>query len=203
MATIAENLQTLINHKAAIKAALDRQSKEPTDALGAYAGLIDSLENPDKVEYFVTTGAGEKKAYAQLVGEEKVDLTATANDIREGTVAIIDSGVAEGEKFIPGYHTSQGFRVIDVGSELKIQLLDFDKYDYTKFQAVITPFNTSLDDSVAVTKAVIEDCVYNANSTDAISNVKKDDANKTILFGIINDGDVPLIIRYFTYKEVP
>ena len=95
MVTIAEKLQKLLDIKAGLKTALESQSKEPTDNFASYAGLVSGLENPEKVEYFVTAD-GENKKYAQLVGEEKVDLTATENDIREGKVAIIDDGVATG-----------------------------------------------------------------------------------------------------------
>lgn len=202
MPTISENLQTLIGIKAGLKEALDNQGKAPTDALGTYAGLIDGLENPDQIEYCVTVD-GENKVYMQVYGEEKVTLTATPNDVREGTSVISNEGYMVGEKFIPSYHTSQGFRVIPAESEFTISKLPKEElYDYTKLQAMTMPFNTTLADSVAVDKVVIDDSVYNAGSTEAVSNVTKDDENKSILLGIIN-GSSPAIIRYFTFKEVP
>lgn len=203
MATIAENLQTLIALKGTIKAALESQGKEPGEKLSDYVGLINDLENPEKVVYCLTID-GEQKTFTQLYGEQKVELTATENDIRKGSTAITKKGYLEGEKVIPAYNTSQGFVVIPANSECKIESLSSqDRYAYTKLQAIITPFNTSLSNSVAVNKVVIDDYVYNVNSTEKVSNVTKDDENKSISFGIINEGNTPMIIRYFTYKEVP
>lgn len=96
MPTIAENLQTLIEQKAAIKEALQNQGKEPTDSLSSYADLIGSLENPDRIIYCLTVD-GVNKTYAQLHSEEKVTLTATEDDIRLGTTAITSSGYTEGK----------------------------------------------------------------------------------------------------------
>ena len=47
---------------------------------------------------------------------------------------------------------------------------------------------------------VIENSVYLPGTTEPISTVTKDDANKSINFGIMN-GDTPSVIRYFTYRE--
>ena len=62
------------------------------------------------------------------------------------------------------------------------------------------PYNSSLDDSVAVDRVVIEDSIYLPGTTDPISAVTKDDANKSINLGIMN-GKSPSVIRYFTYRE--
>ena len=143
MATIAENLQTLVDEKANIKAALETQGKEPTDELKTYAGLIEGLENPDKVEYCVTVD-GENKAYAQLYGQEKVQLTATENDIRLGTAAITDSGYTEGSKDIPAYRSDTGRKIVQAGDKLTISTID--TYDYTKMQVIVTDYNTNISE---------------------------------------------------------
>lgn len=201
METIAENLQILVDQKQAIKESLENQGKEPTEKISTYAGLIAELENPEQVTYCVTVD-GENKTYATLYGEERAELTATPNDIRTGTVAITDDGLTTGEKDIPAYHTTQGYQLILPNSEFKIPLTDGNKYDYTKLQAMTMPFNKNIANSVAVDRAVIEDKVYNVGSTEVVANVTKDDANKSILLGVIN-GSTPAIVRYFTYKEVP
>ena len=202
METIAENLQILVDQKQAIKESLENQGKEPTEKISTYAGLIAELENPEQITYCVTVD-GENKTYATLYGEERAELTATPNDIRTGTVAITDDGLTTGEKDIPAYHTSQGYRLILANSEFAISNLPKKElYDYTKLQAMTMPFNGSLNNSVAVDRAVIEDKVYNVGSTEVVANVTKDDANKSILLGVIN-GSTPAIVRYFTYKEVP
>ena len=71
-----------------------------------------------------------------LVGEETV-MTATANDIRKGKIAATENGIIEGEKNIPSYETTQSNYMIFSGENYSIPLEGTDKYDYTKFQAVI------------------------------------------------------------------
>ena len=138
---------------------------------------------------------------AVMVSEETV-FTATTNDIRQGKTAATAEGVVEGEKVIPAYHTHQGAVAIPVGSVLKVRLMNLDTYDYTKFQAIVCDFNTSLNDSVLSKQTVINDNVYEVLSKTPISEITKDDTSKSVIFGIENTSDIPCIIRYFTYKEI-
>ena len=137
---------------------------------------------------------------AVLVGKEEI-FDATPNDIREGKVAATNEGVTVGTKNIPTYRTHQGVKVITVNSNMSLNLANFNAYDYTKLQAVICERNTSLEDSVAVSKVVIDDNVYEVLSTVAISEIVKNDIEKSVDFGIKNTSDKPYIVRYFTYKE--
>lgn len=133
------------------------------------------------------------------------DLTvfdATANDVREGKIFACDEGVKTGTKIIPAYHTTEAVIAIPVGSNCEIPLSNMDKYDYTKLQVIVCSYNTSLSDSVSAEKVVINDCLYNVGETIAISNVSKNVDTKTINLGITNNGPNPLILRYFTYKEI-
>lgn len=195
MATIAENLQTLVDHKAAIKAALENQGKEPTEALGTYAGLIDTLENPDEVSYCVTVD-GENKAFAQLYGQERVTLTATANDIRQNTSAITDTGYTEGTKDIPAYHTQEGRKVVLAGNDLSLTLTD---YDYTYLQIIVTKLAASIGESIEAYAVVINDAVYKTNSTTKLADITKDDNTQTINLGITAEENT--VLRYFTMRE--
>lgn len=197
MATIAKNLQTLLEQKAAIKVALENQGKEPTDKLNTYAGLIDGLENPDLVEYTVTLD-GSSSVYAQLYGKEKVTLTATANDIRQNTSAITYTGYTEGTKNIPSYQSQKGVKYIQANAP--IVLKDASNYDYTKFQATLAVFNTSISGSVQVDKVTVDDALYEANSTTKLSDLTVDHDNTQINFGIDN-GDSVAIMRYFIMRE--
>lgn len=200
MATIQENLQTLADIKANIKSSLENQNKAPTNSFATYSGLVDGLENPDDITYCVTLD-GESKAYAQLHGQEKVTLTATANDIRLNTSAITNEGYTEGKKDIPVYHTTRGAVAVRPNGEFKItSLKDKDRYDYTELQCLIAPWNTSIEDSVAVDKSVLYDAVYQAGSTEKLADVIKDVANKVIDLGIAN-GSTPYVIQYMTCKE--
>lgn len=136
-----------------------------------------------------------------VTGSEMV-FTATDDDVRVGSVYVGDQGVSTGTKIIPAYHTTEGYEVIPAGSVCAIVLSDYDAYDYTKFQALVCEFNSSVANSVSTIKVVIENNVYNTNSTNAIAAVNKNSTNKTVDLKITNDGSKPYVIRYFTYKEI-
>ena len=125
--------------------------------------------------------------------------TATANDIRKGSVAITPDGVIEGTKEIPVYHTNAGSKLIPNGSRLVVSTRN---YDYTDFQAIVWLFNTELANSVAANKVVISNNVYPVQSTTPDSIVIKNADQAHIDLGIVNDTGKPCVIRYFMYKEI-
>ena len=149
----------------------------------------------------VLEDADGNRVVAVLVDQE-VDFTATANDIRKGMVAATDDGITVGEKFIPTYLTSEGIKKVMPGKEFSIRLPDNDLYDYTRFQALICPYNTSILDSVSCEKVVINDNLYDVLSTDSIQKIFTNSEEQSIELGITNTSDLPYLIRYFTYKEV-
>ena len=136
-----------------------------------------------------------------LVGEETI-FDATDNDVREGKTYASDNGVSTGTKFIPSYHTTQTIKVIPSNSNFLVKLPWYDTYDYTELQAIICPFEQSLTLSVKTEKVVINNNVYNALSADAIATLSVNHDTKTIEFNIVNTGEVPYLIRLFTYKEI-
>lgn len=136
--------------------------------------------------------------YAQLDTQEPVPLTATANDIRIGSVAVTDTGVVEGAKVIPTYQTKIGTRVIQANAA--IVLPESDKYDYTKIQATIAVYGTKISNSVQVDKVTVDNSLYTANSTDKLSDLIKDHENAQVDFGIIN-GNTKAVMRYSIIKE--
>lgn len=165
--------------------------------MGFYGNACGGFGMP---KTFVLTDSEGNELTGVVVGEETV-FTANANtDIRAGKIAATSDGVVTGGKDIPAYHITVGYRAIPANAELKIVIDDGDYYDYTELQAMIMPYNTSISDSVAVEKVVIDDKVYNAGSATVIATVTKDSANKAISLGITN-GSTPAVIRYFTYKE--
>ena len=107
--------------------------------------------------------------------------------------------VTLGTKIIPSYHTSEGIKAVPVGSSFSLKIFN---YDYTKLQALICVYNTSLSDSVATDKVCINENVYEVNKIDVLSIISKNHNNGTIEFGIKNTSDKPYLIRYFTYKEI-
>lgn len=137
-----------------------------------------------------------------VVTQQEQVFTATDNDVREGLTYASDDGVSTGTKVIPAYHTTETFRYIPDGDEFVIPMAGLDLYDYTKLQAVICSFNTSMSDSVSAEKVSILDKVYNVGSTIEIANVFKDSDNKQIDLGVTNNSGHPCVIRAFTYKEI-
>lgn len=132
--------------------------------------------------------------------ENEVVFTATANDIRLGTIAATEEGVTTGTKEIPCYITTEGCTAVPAGSSFDIPL-NSSKCEYTKLQALICKFNSSYEDSVETDRVSIDGNVYSVNSADIIASVTVDTDTKVIKLGITNDSSVPYIIRYFTYKE--
>lgn len=135
---------------------------------------------------------------AVFTGSEVV-FTATENDIRKGAVAATNQGVTVGTKVIPSYHTLEGAKLIQAGKRFVVTL---QNYEYTKMQALICKYNSSLQKSVAVDKVSINSYVYPVGSTEVIASVTLDHATKAVDFGIINETAKPCVIRYFTYKEI-
>lgn len=152
--------------------------------------------------YILQTEDGQE--IPAVLTDEEVDLTATANDIRKGTVAVTNAGVIEGTKLISDYYTSQGVKVVTAGSSMVVvnPYPEVDGYDYTKLQAIVCSYNSTLANSVAAEKIALDTSVYAVQSTDVLATITKDHDNKTINFNITNDSDKPVILRYFTYKEV-
>lgn len=151
----------------------------------------------DTQTYILVDEAGNEIS-AVMVEEETV-FTATANDIREGMVAATDDGVTVGTKEIPSYHTTEGVQGVPAGSAFSIVIKD--RYDYTKLQAIICPYNTTLADSVAAEKVCIENNVYSVGDVTPLATVYINQDTSSIELGITNDGSTPFVIRYFTYKE--
>lgn len=150
--------------------------------------------------YELQYNGGTTPIMAVVVDEEKV-FDATENDVRKGKVFASNAGMKIGQKEIFAYRTQQGTVGIKPNENFSIVLSDHSQYDYTKLQCLISKFNTSFDDSVAVDKVVIDDKVYPVNSVTALATVTKDDATKSIKLNITNDTNINYILRYFTFRE--
>ena len=150
--------------------------------------------------FMLEVNGGKTEIAATVVGEETV-FDATPNDVRTGKKFATSSGVEVGTKDIPAYRTAQGAVIIKPNENFSIVLEGYSQYDYTKLQCLISKFNTSVDDSVAVDKVVIGDNVYAVNSTIPLAAVTKDAATKSIKLNIKNESSVNYVLRYFTYRE--
>lgn len=178
---------------------LDLEFEESNQEFGlAFEEKIEIMQNST----FLLCDEEGNEVLATVVGEETI-LTATENDIRKGTVAATDKGITKGEKVIPSYHTTEGYRLITKGSAFKItNVADLDLYDFTKLQAIICPYANSINKSVAAEKVAINEGVYAVNSTEILAPVTRDSKNKEINLGIINESGSIYLLRYITYKEI-
>lgn len=180
-----------------LKGRISTASKALSGRLFAVPGSTSGSTEETMTYILVTEDGTEVPA---VVVDEEVVFTATANDIREGTVAATASGVTTGMKVIPSYHTEEGYCVIPSGSAFSIPAGSL--YDFTKMQAIICPWNGSFAGSVAAEKVSIDENVYAVNSTESLATVSRDSENEAINFGITNDSESSYLVRYFTYKEI-
>ena len=138
--------------------------------------------------------------FTGVVTGSEVIFDATPADVKIGKVFAGDEGVLEGTD-TKTYRTIHADCLILPGENFSITLEHNDQYDYTKFQAMISEFNTTKFDSTAINKISIHDSVYNVNSNDKLSDVSKNQETKSIDLNITNDTNSVYIINFNTYKE--
>ena len=193
-------LTQLKESKAKLIATLTAKGEEVSPKASFYELIQQAADHVPK-SYLLIDDDG-KGIPAVLVDEETI-FTAKETDVREGKIFVNDAGVKTGTKIIPSYNTTEGFFMVLPGGNMSIPFTDKrDLYDYTKFQAIICPFNTSLADSVGAEKVSMNDKLYHVQSTNAISNVTKDTTSRNINLGIKNESGKIAIIYYVTYKEI-
>lgn len=163
-----------------------------------HSGLGNSFVDPNDPTIILVDESGNQVT-AVLVDEETV-FDATANDIREGKVAATEDGVTVGTKEIPAYITTEGVSIVTAGKEYSIELKS-DVCDYTKLQALVCAYNTSLSNSVATEKVIINESMYPVNSTELLATAVVDVENGKITFGATNESNKPCVIRFITFKE--
>lgn len=202
MASLADNINQAIADFDAIKAAIEESgiavpwgtdTKEYADFIRAIAKIT-----PNRT-YLLQFEDGTELPAVEV--GQTVIFDATANDIRAGKTAATGDGVTVGTKDIPAYHITEGWAAIPAGSEFEFTVRTANRYDFTKLQAIICPYNKTISESVAAEKVAIERSLYEAGSTVEVSKITVDNDNKKIKFGIVNSSGKPYIIRYFTYKE--
>ena len=169
----------------------ENRTYTPTEMIEAVTTIMDSAT------YILVDEDGNE--YPAVFVENETVFTATANDIRIGTVAASNNGVVVGEKNIPAYYVTEGYRLVPNGSVFETP--PFIYYDFTKLQAIVCPWDGSLLSSTAAEKVVINENVYPVNSTESLATVIRDDDAKKINLGITNDSGGLCVMRYFTYKE--
>lgn len=150
--------------------------------------------------FILEVNGGNKEIAATVVGEEQI-FDATPNDVRKNRVFATSTGVSVGQKDIFAYRTTQGAVVIKPNEKFSVLLKEYDRYDYTQLQCMISKFNTDINSSVAVDRVVINDSVYGVNSTEVLSSVTKNSQNKSIDLNLTNSTSDTYVLRFFTYRE--
>jgi hypothetical protein len=161
--------------------------------------MIEEVKNILDATTFILVDTDGNEYPAVYVDSDTV-CTATANDIRKGSVAITPEGVIEGTKEIPTYRAVEGYEVVKSGRNVDIFLCS-DMCQYTVLQAIVCRYGTGMKDSVSSEKVVIDGLVYNVGSTEVLSTVAVDVDTQTIKLGINNDSESPVIVRYMIIKE--
>ena len=164
---------------------------------GLYGNATGGFGNP---KTYILTDENGKEITGVLVDNVTV-FDATTNDVRLGRTYAGDEGVKIGTKDIPIYRAEQGLVTVAPNESFSILLNQYKQYDYTKLQCVISKFNTTLNDSVAVDKVVIEDSVYATGSTTVLASVTKNPTTKSIDLNITNNTSNNYVLRYFTYRK--
>lgn len=146
----------------------------------------------------IEDGAGS--TFTGIVVDDIVVFDAKPEDVKIGKTFAGEDGVLEGID-TKTYRTTHATCLILPGESFSIPLEKYDRYNYTQFQAMISVFNTTALDSVAIEKISIYDSVLNVNSNDVVSSVTKNASSKSIDLNFINDTDNVYIVNYNTYKE--
>lgn len=166
-------------------------SKIYGNMIGAYSNLGRTLVIEDDEGNALMTG---------VVTDQEVIFDAIPADVKIGKTFASDSGVAIGTD-TKTYRTIHGTSLVLPGENFSILLEEYDSYNYTQFQAMISVFNTTKYDSVEIDRISLYDSIYNVDSNIKLSEVTKNTINKTIDFNLTNDTDSVYIIHFNTYKE--
>ena len=135
-----------------------------------------------------------------IVTESIQVFDATPADVRINKTFVSDNGIETGENTIT-YRTEQGFQLVRPNKDFILPLSEYNKYNYTELQCMIAPFNTTVEDSVAVDKVVLKNSVFAVNSIEQLSVVTKDNNSKSINLNITNTSEKIYCIYYFTYCQ--
>ena len=164
--------------------------------MGLYGNPSGGFGMPKMIE--IVDGAGN--TLIGTVTDSEVNLDATREDVKIGKIFASNDGIQEGTD-TRTYRVVFASYLILPGENFSIPLEKYDGYDYTKFQATIAEFNTNFTDSVSVGKVLLDNAVYNVNSTEKLSDVTKNSSTKSVDLNIANNTDNIYVIHYNTYKE--
>ena len=147
--------------------------------VGKMAGCYSPIGNT----FILQDESGNELATGVVTEQEQV-FDATVADVKVGKTFASDDGVKVGED-TKTYRTEHASYLILPNESFSIPLEKYEQYNYTKFQAMISIFNTTVSDSVSVTKVSLYDSVYDMNSSSKLSDVTKNMKTKCIDLNIM------------------
>ena len=161
---------------------------------GNMVGMYSSI---GKTLVFVDSDGNEVTG---VITENAQIFDATPADVKIGKTFAGEEGILEGTN-TKTYHTMFASYLIFPGENFSIPLEKSDLYDYTKFQAMIALFGTTVSDSTATDKIAICEAVYNVSSSDKLSDITKNVETKSVDLNITNNTNSIYVVHYNTYKE--
>ena len=161
--------------------------------------LVGSYSQIGKTFIFVDENGNELTG---VCVDNPVIFTAGDNDVREGMIYASNDGISVGTKDIPAYRTSAGMEFILPQCSFSIPLAQSNRYDYTVLQCMIALVDLgNVDNSVNTSMIVLNNGVFEVNSTTKIADVTKNNKTLSIDLNITNNSENYYVIHYFTYKE--
>lgn len=160
-------------------------------------GLVGSYSQLGKTIIIVDDAGNELTG---VITENLQIFDATPADVKIGKTFASDEGIQVGED-TKTCRVRHGAQLILPGKTFSIPIKEYDGYDYTNFQAIVSLFNTSIVDSSETNRVVLYDAVYNVNSNIKIADIEKNVEDKSIDLNLTNDTDDVYIIHFNTYRE--
>lgn len=138
----------------------------------------------------------------QMIGvvTESVQIfDAKPSDVKAGKKFVSDIGICEGTD-TKNYRVEMSTWLVFPGENCSIPLSNYDIYDYTGFQCIITLFSQDYSTNATTIGVSIGDSVFSTQTSKKISNIVKNVNTKSIDLNIVNNSEDIYSIRYFTYR---
>ena len=160
------------------------------------SGNMVGSYSPVGQTFIIDDGNGNEIIGVVTANEQVFD--ATPEDVKLGKTFAYDGGVGVGTDTRLAVASSC---IIEPGAPLTVLLSDYDAYDYTKFQAIITVRSSDYSNSATIVGYVLNGSVFLVGSSTKVSSLSKNTNTKSIDFNINNNSAQAYEIHYFTYRE--
>ena len=121
--------------------------------------------------------------------------TAKSEDVAAGKRFVGDGGACDGTNTCPRCRDLSGIHEVHPNVDVDLLLEEYDMWDYSYLQGYIS----TKDDPYNVLMLIADNAVY--QNGELVSNVEKDEINKTIRFNVTNNSEDVYLLHYFICKE--